>query len=575
MNNFLKYLISPSARIILIIFGIFLAAALPIRIPYIVVFIINLIIILGILLELYNEYITTTFSKKFIFFRSVILLLSFIFLFEAGALLLKTILSIIEIRLASTAIRTYLTYFFLLITFISLTSGAQLIKIFNILRSSPALATISSFSAVITIGAMLLTLPISTVSIEKVSFIDSLFISASATCVTGLTTVDIGTYYTRFGQLIILILIQTGGIGIITMALSFPIIMGSQTTLNQVMTIKDILGVRTVREVLGVAKAVIFSTFIVESIGSVLLFLADDGIEDLGLRIFSAIFHSVSSFCNAGLSIYTKNLEGYSQNHIYITVIMLLILLGGIGYPVMMNIFNLIKDISLFRKRAHLSFHSKIVLSTTVGLIISGTIIVLLLEWHNVLGNLSTGSKIVNSLFMAITPRTAGFNTLPLDGIRHPTTLIIIILMFIGASPSSTGGGIKTTTFATMLFSFRALIKNREEVEAFRRTIPISSIYKALNVAFISLTIICISIFLLSITEKDKELVKIIFEVFSAFGTVGLSLGITPQLSSLGKIIIVFTMLIGRVGPLTIAIIFAQKKVSGSYRYPDDHIIIG
>ncbi|MGB9599405.1 MAG: hypothetical protein ACPL7I_02535, partial [Myxococcota bacterium] len=256
MNNFLKYLISPSARIILIIFGIFLAAALPIRIPYIVVFIINLIIILGILLELYNEYITTTFSKKFIFFRSVILLLSFIFLFEAGALLLKTILSIIEIRLASTAIRTYLTYFFLLITFISLTSGAQLIKIFNILRSSPALATISSFSAVITIGAMLLTLPISTVSIEKVSFIDSLFISASATCVTGLTTVDIGTYYTRFGQLIILILIQTGGIGIITMALSFPIIMGSQTTLNQVMTIKDILGVRTVREVLGVAKAV-------------------------------------------------------------------------------------------------------------------------------------------------------------------------------------------------------------------------------------------------------------------------------------------------------------------------------
>lgn len=575
MNDIFKYLISPSSRILMIIAGILFAAILPIKIPYLIVFVINTIIVFGISIELYNEFKTTTFSKKFIFFRMLVLLFSILFLLESGVLLIKTIFSMIEAKLTATAIRTYLTYFFLLVTFISLTSSSQLIKIFNVLRNSPALATISSFSIVIIIGAMLLTLPISTVSIEKVSFIDSLFISASATCVTGLSTVDIGTYYTRFGQLIVLLLIQTGGIGIITIALSLPIIMGSQTTFNQMMTIKDIVGVRTVREVLGVAKAVIFTTFIVEFIGAVLLFLADNGIENLSLRIFSAIFHSISAFCNAGFSIFSNNLTDYSQNFGYIAVIMFLVVIGGIGYPVMMNLFNLVKDRIIFRKKTGLSFHSKIVLSTTTGLILAGTIIFILLEWNNTLSGHTFGSKIFNSLFMAITPRTAGFNTIPVEMIRYPTILMIIILMFIGASPSSTGGGIKTTTFATMLFSLRALIKNREDIEAFRRTIPINSIYKSLNVAFISLSIICLSIFFLSLIEKDKELIKIIFEVFSAFGTVGLSLGITSQLSSLGKLIIIFTMLIGRIGPLTVAIIFAKKKLSGSYKYPEDHIIIG
>jgi trk system potassium uptake protein TrkH len=199
----------------------------------------------------------------------------------------------------------------------------------------------------------------------------------------------------------------------------------------------------------------------------------------------------------------------------------------------------------------------------------------LLLEWDNTLGSFSLGGKFMNSLFLSVTPRTAGFNTTDISRLTKPAIIITIILMFIGASPSSTGGGIKTTTFATMFLSLRSLIKNREEVEAFRRTIPIGSIYKALNVAFISIIIISLSIFSLSIIEKDKELINIIFEVFSAFGTVGLSLGITPSLSAAGKVIIVLTMLIGRVGPLTIAIIFARKRISGAYKYPEDHIIIG
>ncbi len=575
MNNLLNYLISPSARIFLIISGILLASVLPVKIPYLSVFVVNVFIVAGIAIELIREFRTTTFSKKFIFFRIAVLVLALVFAFESFLLFFRTNFASLDIRLTQAAIRTYLTYFYLLITFISITQSAQLIKIFDVIKSSPALATVVSFSTVIIIGAMLLTLPVSIVAIEKVSFIDSLFISASATCVTGLSTVDIGTYYTRFGQVIILLLIQTGGIGIITLALSLPIIIGSQTTFTQTMTIRDLTGVRTVREVLSVAKAVIISTFAIEAAGAVALFFAEESIEDTTLRLFSAVFHSVSAFCNAGFSIFSNNLEGYALNYSYISTIMILIILGGIGFPVTNNLFNFIKERLFLRKKSNLSFHSKIVLTTTTGLILAGTILFLMLEWNNTLGQQESGSKLINSLFMAVTPRTAGFNTIRLDGIGSATILIIIVLMFIGASPSSTGGGIKTTTFATMLFSIRALIRNKEDIEAFRRTIPISSIYKALNVAFISFAIICISIFFLSLTEKDKDLIKIIFEVFSAFGTVGLSLGITPQLTSMGKIIIILTMLIGRIGPLTVAIIFTRKKVAGSYKYPEDHIIIG
>lgn len=575
MSDFLYYIISPFVRIPLIIIGILLAAALPVRLPYVIVFLVDVIIISGVAFELLKEYTKTDYSKRYTIFRAALLVLSTIFVVESFILFLKANLSLIEYRYVQTAIRTYLTYFYLMVTFISLTQTSQLVKLFNIIRSSPALATLISFSMVIVIGAMLLTLPISMVAIEKVSFIDSLFISASATCVTGLSTVDIGTYYTRFGQFIVLLLIQTGGIGIITLALSLPIIMGSQTSFTQTMTIKDLTGVRTIREVLVIAKAVVVSTFTIEAVGAIGLFFADKGIESLPIRIFSAIFHSISAFCNAGFSIFPHNLEGYAHNYGYITTIMFLIVLGGLGFPVTSNLYNFVKERIIFKRRYNLSFHTKIVLTTTSGLIIVTTLLFLILEWNNSLSSLTFGSKLINSLFMAITPRTAGFNTISLVGISSATILVMIVMMFIGASPSSTGGGIKTTTFATMLFTIRALIHNREDVEAFRRTIPISSIYRALNVAFISFAIICVSIFFLSLTEKDKDLIKIIFEVFSAFGTVGLSLGITSHLSVAGKIIIILTMLIGRIGPLTVAIIFTKKKVSGSYKYPEDHIIIG
>ncbi|MCX7943048.1 MAG: TrkH family potassium uptake protein [Deltaproteobacteria bacterium] len=575
MINILSFLISPSTRIFLIIISMVLFPILPLNIPFFVVFLMGIFIVTGIALELIREFGLIEQSKKFTVFRIVVLVFSSIFLFQAFTLFLKINLSPLEPQLFQSAIRTYLTYFYLLITFISLTQSSQLIKIFNVIKSSPALATVVSFSTVIIIGAMLLTLPISIVAIEKMSFIDSLFISASATCVTGLSTVDIGSYYTRFGQLIILLLIQIGGIGIITLALSLPIIIGSQTTFTQTMTIRDLTGVRTIREVLGVAKAVVVSTFIIEAIGALILFFADDSIESLSLRIFSAVFHSISAFCNAGFSIFPNNLEGYAENYVYITTVMFLVVLGGLGFPVTNNLFHFLRERLILRRKYNFSFHTKIVLTTSAMLIIGGSVLFSLLEWNNSLASYDFGTKLINSVFMSITPRTAGFNTVQLTGINYSTTLIIMVLMFIGASPSSTGGGIKTTTFATMLYSLRALIRNKEYVEAFRRTIPINSIYKALNVAFISFIIVFVSTFFLSLTERDKDFIEIIFEVFSAFGTVGLSLGITPQLSFTGKIIIIFTMLVGRIGPLTVAIVFSKKKYSGSYKYPEDHIIIG
>lgn len=576
MNNTLNFLFSSNSRIFLIALGILSGSLIPVKIPYFVVYIIDLLIFSGIAYELYKEYISTPYSKRFIIFRISVLILASIFLLESFILFFKTIFLGVDIKITQIAIKAYLSYFYLISTFLSFAHTAQLIKVFDIMRRSPALATISSFAILIILGAMLLTLPFATVSLERVSFIDSLFISASAACVTGLSTVDIGSYYTPLGQFLIMLLIQTGGIGIITMALSLPIIMGSQVSFTQTMTIRDLTGVRTVREVLSIARAVIVSTFAIEAVGAVLLFLVDRSIESIPLRIFSSVFHSISAFCNAGFSIFRDNLEGYSQNYAYVTVVMVLIVLGGLGFPVTTNIYNLIRERLIYKRRYSLSFHSKIVLTTTSVLIASGTLIFLILEYNSSLSGLSSFSaRLINSLFMAITPRTAGFNTIPVAHIASPTILLMIVLMFIGASPSSTGGGIKTTTLATMFFSFRALIKNRENIEAFRRTIPISSVYRALNVAFISFAIIFTSIFFLTLVEKDKELIKLIFEVFSAFGTVGLSLGITPELTPCGKIIIILTMLTGRVGPLTVAIIFTQKRVSGSYRYPEDHIIIG
>ncbi len=575
MINILKYLLSSRSRILIIPAGIFLGSALPIATPFIIVFILNLLVIVGTTLDLYSDYRADVYSKKFMFFRLLIYLLSLIFIYESFVLFFKTIFMGEDVSINRAAIRTYLTYFYLLISLLSLINKELIIKLFDILSHSPAIATISSFSFVIIVGAMLLTLPASLVAIEKVSFIDGLFISTSATCVTGLSTVDIGKYYTTFGQIIILLLIQTGGIGIVTLALSIPILTNNQTTFTSAMTIKDITGARSIREVLGITKAIIISTLTIELIGSILLFISDDSTESISFRIFSSIFHSISAFCNAGFSLFSNNLESYKNNFPYIVTTMILIIIGGLGYPVILSLYTFIKDRLILRRRYQLSFHSKIVLSTTGFLIVAGTILFFILEWNSSLGSMTISQKLINALFQSITPRTAGFNTVDFSLLNYSTIVIIIILMYIGASPSSTGGGIKTTTFATLFFSLRALIRNREDVEAFKRTIPIASIYRALNVAFISLAIICTSIFFLSLSEKGQDFIKIIFEVFSAFGTVGLSLGITSQLSSIGKLIITITMFIGRVGPLTIAIIFATNKVSGRYKYPEDYIIIG
>jgi len=575
MFNISKHVFSLQGRLILLILGSLFSVALPLNLFYILVYLLNTLLISVVIHGLYKEYSLIRYSKKYFLLKIFVMIFSFVFLFYSFLLFFKTLFFSVDYRITSAGIRTYLVIFYFLILFVSISNVSQLIKFFDIAKNSPAIATISSFSILIIIGAMLLTLPVCNVAIEKISFIDSLFISASATCVTGLSTVDIGTYYTRFGQIVVLFLIQTGGIGIITLALSLPIIMGTQTTYTSMIAIKNITGVKTVKEVFSIVRAVIFSTLLIEFIGVVFLYLTDKSTQNIRFKIFSSIFHSVSAFCNAGFSIFTDNLTKYANNPFYVLVIMILIITGGIGYPVLTNFLTFSKNKILRRRPAGLSFHTKVVLSTTGILILTGTFLCLILEWNNSLGHLSFGSKFLNALFMSVTPRTAGFNTVDMTRICAPTIIILIILMFIGASPSSTAGGIKTTTFATMLFCLKALIKNRNEVEAFKRTIPIDSIYRAMNVTFISSGIIFFSIFMLSIFEKDKDIIKIIFEAFSAFGTVGLSLGITPQLSVLGKIIIILTMLTGRVGPLSIALIFAKNKVSAPYKYPEDYIIIG
>lgn len=445
-------------------------------------------------------------------------------------------------------------------------------KIVGKLKLDPPKTLVLGFALIILIGTMLLTLPSATVNGQGLPWLDALFTATSATCVTGLVVVDTGTTFTLFGQIVILSLIQIGGLGFMTLATFFALIMRKRISLRERLLLQESLNTVSMEGVVRLAKMILIFTAITELIGGVLLSIRFSFDFPIGKAIFYGFFHAISNFNNAGFDLMGEfsSLTRYVDDPLVTLVVCSLIVLGGIGFIVVSDVYD-------YRYTHRLSLHTKVVLATTATLITVGTVLIFFLEYSNpkTLQPLSLLGKVFGSLFQSVTARTAGSNTLNIGDMNQSSLFLIILLMFIGASPGSTGGGIKTTTFATLIGAVVAQIKGKEDVIFFRQRILPHMIYKSLTVTMIGLFVVMAVTMVLSITEPGAEFQKILFEVTSAFATTGLSMGLTPGLSPLGKFLIVLTMFAGRVGPLTIAFALAQRKQKEYYRYPKGKITIG
>lgn len=427
------------------------------------------------------------------------------------------------------------------------------------------------FLLLIFVGAVLLAMPISSQNGHYTNFIDCVFISTSASCVTGLVTLDTGTHWNYFGQFVILCLIQIGGLGFMSMATLVALLMGRRITLKERLVIQQSLNSFSIQGLVKMSKYLLIFTFLVETAGAVLL--ATQFIPQFGYKkgIYFGVFHSISAFCNAGIDLIGnfRSVTSYAENPVIILTIGALIVTGGLGFFVWQDIYN-------FKTRKKLSLHTRLVIITTLILIFGGAILMFLFEMHNAktIGNMSLKGKILSSLFASITPRTAGFNSISTSDMTEGGKFLTIVLMFIGGSPGSTAGGIKTTTTALLVITVISIIRGREDAEVYGKRIRKELVYRALTIATLGMSIVLIATILLCITEK-ASLDYIIYEVVSAFGTVGLTLGLTPQLSSEGKILLSFIMYCGRLGPLTVALSLAQKSMPSSIKYPEDKILIG
>ena len=441
--------------------------------------------------------------------------------------------------------------------------------LFTRFKLNPPRILALGFMLLIIIGALLLNLPIASQNGESIGFINALFTSASAVCVTGLVVVNTATHWTLFGQTVIILLIQMGGLGIMTMATIVAMISGRKISLKERLVIKEQLNQETLSGLVKLTKYVIYLTFFIEGIGA--LFLSIKFIPQFGLikGIWFSVFHAVSAFCNAGFDIMGNSLMNYNNSVLVMLTVASLIVLGGIG-------FGVILDVVRNRKWKKLSLHSKLAISFTVFLILFGTIIFYILESNNPLTmqEFTFKEKTLASLFASITPRTAGFNSIDVAGMNQSSTLLTIILMFIGGSPGSTAGGVKTVTMLVLIISTISIIKGERDVEVFKRRIPYETIFKSIAIIMIGIALVFFVTFILTLTE-DQEFLNILFETTSAFGTVGLSRGITSELSDAGKVILTLTMYSGRVGPLTLAFAVGYKEEHKRFRYAEGNITVG
>ena len=449
----------------------------------------------------------------------------------------------------------------------SLSAGQRIAK-----AALPAAQIVAfSFLFVILVGTGFLLLPNATESNEGISFLDALFTATSATCVTGLIVVDTGTFFSLFGQIVILCLIQIGGLGLMTTTAFFSLILGRGMSVRESVLMSDVLSSKTMSRISHLIVSILALTIIFEAMGILAFRLCWSGSQGFehGSVLYYSVFHSISAFCNAGFSLFRDSFVGFSGNFGINLTLTTLIIAGGLGFTVIMNLFRF----GIF-KRERLSLQTKLVLVVTVALLVSGGALVLVSEWDNSLRELPIPTKLMAAYFQSVTPRTTGFNTINIGNLTNACYFLLMILMFIGASPGSTGGGIKTSTFGIFLGSIWSMLKGRRSVEIFQRDIPNDTVNKALSVIILGILLLAVFGFILLITEEGDP-IHILFELVSAFGTVGLSAGITSNLTIVGKIIIIMTMFIGRIGPLTLALAIGQRRESVTYEYPEEAVMIG
>lgn len=426
------------------------------------------------------------------------------------------------------------------------------------------------FLIAIFIGGIILSLPISSASGEATNFLDAIFTSTSAVCVTGLVTLDTSTYWSTFGQMVIMILIEVGGLGFMTFGVLISLVLGKKITLRERLIMQEAMNTHSIQGLVKMVKYILVFTVSVQVFGAVLLstqFIPEYGIYK---GLFYSLFHSISSFCNAGFDLFGTSLINYSSNTTVILVISTLIIIGGLGFTVLLEIYE-------FRSIKKFSIHSKLVLISTLILILIGTLLMFVFERNNVetIANMNMKDKMLNSFFASVSPRTAGFNSVSTTAMTSVSKFLTIILMFIGGSPGSTAGGLKTVTFAILVLTVISVIRGREDAEIFGRRFSKGVVYKAFTILFIAVSLVIMFTMILLFTEVSASFMDILYEVTSAFGTVGLTLGFTPNLSSIGKLLIILMMYFGRVGPLTVMLALARKNKKSGYKYPEGKILIG
>jgi trk system potassium uptake protein TrkH len=446
------------------------------------------------------------------------------------------------------------------------------------LHPAPIQIVVLGFMSVILVGALLLTLPVSTRSGQSVGFLNALFTSTTAVCVTGLVVVDTGTTYSLFGQIVILILIQTGGLGFMTLASLAFMIARKRITLSERLVIKESLNQDTNAGLVRLVRSILLVTVVVEGLGVLLLSIRFIPIFGITKGLYFSVFHSVSAFCNAGIDIIGNyaSLTGFHNDPLINITIMMLIVIGGLGFVVIAD---------LWRKRSwrRLELHSKVVLRMTGLLVVGGAALFFVMESANpgTMGNedFDTGTQVMGAFFQSVTARTAGFNTIDQGAMSLASKLICITLMFVGASPASTGGGIKTTTAYTLFKATATMIRGGGEVNMVGRRLAREVILRAFCITVLAIFLVFLCTLVLTIAENGtgKTFDSMLFEATSAFGTVGLSEGITPQLSPVSKGMLIFTMFAGRVGPLTLSMALAKRAEANAckIRFPEDRIMVG
>jgi len=435
---------------------------------------------------------------------------------------------------------------------------------------TPSQFVVLAFFLASVLGAFLLKLPYATNG--GITFIDAIFTSTSAICVTGLIVVDTGTKFTIFGQAVILVLIQAGGLGITTLGVLFTSVLSGSMSFKDRSVIRESFAHFGITNFRRLVIEIMLFTFSLELAGALILYFA---IEDGG--IFNAVFHAVSAFCNAGFSLYSTSLMGFEGDIVINGVICLLIIAGGIGFLVARDIRHY-----LFGGGIKLTLHSKVVITMTAALLAVGTVLILGIEWDNALAGMSVKDKLLASFFQSTTARTAGFNTIDLSLLSNSTVFLVALLMFIGASPGSCGGGIKTSTFAVLLAFVRNRALGRDNAFLFKRTIPQKVVSKTVSVVTASVLFVMAVTLIITTTqgwgksylEAPNLFIHSLFESVSAFGTVGLSLGLTEKLSGFEKIVIIITMFGGRVGPLALAIAIGGEKPV-RYKYAEEQVMVG